>query len=364
MMMRVRQWIRSLWQRENSAGWQVFLLLPLRMLAIFYAFGIHMINLLYDRGCIKQQKLSCKAISIGNMTVGGTGKTPLVIMLANLLRHRGLKPAVLSRGYGGKSRQCTLVVSDGRNILASSGEAGDEPMLIGRLASGIPVIVGKDRASSGRYAVNNFGTDVVILDDGFQHRELFRDMDIVLLDSIAPFGNGFILPAGPLREPAGSLKRADLILLTRADSRERPLAERLRRLYPGKPVLASRHIPIELISGDRKNVFQLDYIKGKNVYAFAGIGDPNSFRDMITSLGGSLVFLIEYPDHYEYTAEDVDHISYNARQSLADIILTTEKDGIRLEGYKEFCSRLLLLRIEIEIIPDSKDLEDVLRDYL
>ncbi|GAI79803.1 unnamed protein product, partial [marine sediment metagenome] len=157
---------------------------------------------------------------IGNITVGGTGKTPTVIMLANLLKERGYRPAVLSRGYGGKKRSSISIISDGSNILAKPDEAGDEPALIAKSVNHVPVITGPNRFITGKYAIDHLGADVLILDDAFQHRSLFRDIDIVLLDGKRPFGNGFPLPRGSLREPKKALKRADIIVLTGTDREE------------------------------------------------------------------------------------------------------------------------------------------------
>ena len=171
-------------------------------------------NRLYDGGLLKQQKLPRPVISVGNLTVGGTGKTPTVIFIAHILKDHGYRPAVLSRGYGGSANAPVNVVSDGNRILMGWREAGDEPILIASAVPGIPVLTGSRRLLTGRAAVETFGADVLILDDAFQHRSLFRDIDMVLLDAARPFGNGFLLPRGPLREPRIPLRRADILLRT------------------------------------------------------------------------------------------------------------------------------------------------------
>ena len=217
--------IRNMWgdpRNEIRKPLHIFFYL----LSLPYGGAVRARNRLFDLGVLRQEKVGCPVVSVGNLTVGGTGKTPMVILLAGMLRDRGMRPAVLSRGYGGKSTSDVLVVSDGSQILAGPEEAGDEPVLIARRLKGIPVLAGAKRALTGRYARENFGVDVMVLDDGFQHRWIHRDLDIVLLDSRQPLGNGLLLPRGPLREPPSALERAGVVVFTRSEDSTGPLMDK------------------------------------------------------------------------------------------------------------------------------------------
>ena len=204
--------LRTIWYSETDASILNPLTLILSFLSLFYRSVVNLKNRMYDCGIFKQTRFPCKVISIGNITVGGTGKTPTVIMLAKSLKEKGYRPAVLSRGYGGKAKAPVNVVSDGSKILMEQIEAGDEPILIARAAEGIPVLTGPERIDTARFAIENLKANVLILDDAFQHRRIFRDVDIVILDRELPFGNGFLLPRGPLREPTTALNRAHFII--------------------------------------------------------------------------------------------------------------------------------------------------------
>ena len=201
--------IQDIW-KKNEKGYHP-LELFLRAVSPLYALSVGLRNYLYDKKISPQKRLPCKVISVGNIVVGGTGKTPMVIYLANLLQKKGFRPAVLSRGYMGKSKSPINIVSDGRRIFMKPEDCGDEPVLISQAAKGIPVLTGPKRFLTGQVALEKFGADVLILDDGFQHRQLARDVDIVLLKTQTPFGNGCLLPAGPLRESPRALKRAGII---------------------------------------------------------------------------------------------------------------------------------------------------------
>jgi len=205
------------------------------LLSLPYGGAVRARNRLFDSGFLEQQRIGCPVISVGNLTVGGTGKTPMVILLAGMLKDRGLRPAVLSRGYGGKNRADVLVVSDGMRVLAGPDEAGDEPVLIARRLGDVPVLAGPKRVITGRHALEHFSVDAILLDDGFQHRYLHRDLDIVLLDSRQPLGNGFLLPRGPLREPPSALARAGVIAFTRSKGGDaEPIDERLSSILSGR----------------------------------------------------------------------------------------------------------------------------------
>src|SRR2546422_4631912 len=213
------------------AGW---LLAPLIPLSRLYGLAMRARASLYARGLLKQQSLPCRVISVGNLTIGGTGKTPVVIALATALRDRGRKVGVISRGYKRRSRTSILEISDGRTLRGHPGDSGDEPFLIAQSCPGVPVAVGADRPRVGRYLVDRFDLDTLVLDDGFQHLALRRDMDILVLDAGAPFGNGYLLPRGRLREPLSAMERASAVLVTRASQAQR-LDELKTAVRPAAP---------------------------------------------------------------------------------------------------------------------------------
>jgi tetraacyldisaccharide 4'-kinase len=331
------------------------------LLSLPYGGAVRARNRLFDLGVLRQEKAGCPVVSVGNLTVGGTGKTPMVILLAGMLRDRGMRPAVLSRGYGGKSTSGVLVVSDGRQILAGPEEAGDEPVLIARRLKGIPVLAGAKRALTGRYARENFGVDVMVLDDGFQHRWIHRDLDIVLLDSRQPLGNGLLLPRGPLREPPLALERAGVVVFTRLQDSAGPVMDKdIYGILSGRPLLRTRIRPTNLVGADGTEI-PLSFLAGKKVFAFAGIAQPESFRQTVEVLGGIINGFRAFPDHHRYTAEDWGRIEHDAGLARADIVLATEKDLVKLQGIPQALTRIHGLAIETEILEGADRLEEALR---
>ncbi|MDP2838666.1 MAG: tetraacyldisaccharide 4'-kinase, partial [Syntrophales bacterium] len=221
-----------------------------------------------------------------------------------------------------------------------------EPILIARAAPGIPVLTGSRRLLAGRAAVETFGADVLILDDGFQHRSLFRNIDMVLLDAARPFGNGFLLPRGPLREPPDSLRRADILLRTGDAENKEPLRE-----AASLPSFRAIHKPQGLVAGGTRRIETVAALRGQKVFAFAGIGSPEAFRRSLTELGAAVVGFRVFPDHHPYDLSDIDKLRRLAAKSGAARIVTTEKDGIRLVDFPDFLAELFLLRIVMEISP-------------
>ncbi|MFZ4441135.1 MAG: tetraacyldisaccharide 4'-kinase [Syntrophales bacterium] len=342
----IDEMVQGIWNEAGAASLTAVLCPILRTLSLPYGGVVAVRNRLYDGGLLKQEKLPCPVISVGNLTVGGTGKTPAVIFMAHLLRDKGYRPAVLSRGYGGRANAPVNVVSDGNQILMRWREAGDEPILIARAAPGIPVLTGSRRLLTGRAAVETFGANVLILDDAFQHRSLFRDIDIVLLDAARPFGNGFLLPRGPLREPPDSLRRADILLRTGDAENEAPLREAALM-----PSFRAIHKPQGLVVGGTSRIETAAALQGQKVFAFAGIGFPEAFRRSLTGLGAAVVGFQVFPDHHPYDLSDIEALRRFAEKSGAARIVTTEKDGIRLADFPDFLAELFLLRIAMEITP-------------
>ena len=346
--------------------WALSLFSPwaLSLFSKCYGVAVSLRNEMYDRGIFKEEKLPCKVISVGNITVGGTGKTPMVIMLATLLKENGCKPVVLSRGYGGRSKSPVNIVSDGFRIMMGHVEAGDEPVLIAKSTEGVPVITGPRRTQTGRVAIEKLGADVLILDDGFQHRGIFRDINIVLLDRDKPFGNGYLLPRGPLREPPESMKRADLIIWRDSSPDGRYPIYQEQGIDKFLPVLSGHLRPKSLIRGNTGEAFPLEHIKGKRLCAFAGVGSPKSFRQTIESLGGMPVSFLPYPDHYRYSMEDLRNIREKASAAGAELIITTEKDGIRLADFPDFLQEIYMLQVEMEMLPSREIFENMILEEL
>jgi len=294
---------------------------------------------LYEKGLQKDQarlgkrrlKLPVPVISIGNLSTGGTGKTPLTIWMCEFLLATGYHPAVLTRGYGRRGGNPGPVPPIG-DAAELSEYFGDEPVMMSAYLPAVPVWVGRDRAASGRAALAQGTVDVLILDDGFQHLALERDLDIVLLDCRSPFGNGHVLPAGPLREPPSSLKRAHAFLITHVDdnSDSAPLAGELQRLFPAIEVFACRHRfrGIGLRAGGP--VLALDAFRDRRAVVFAGIGGPEGFFEDLRRAGIKTCRTFAFPDHHRYAASDLSMIFRAASEHNAGVIITTAKDWVRI----------------------------------
>ena len=287
---------------------------------------------LYQRGLLQRRRLSCRVVSVGNLTVGGTGKTPLAMDLALRLQRLGRRVCVVSRGYRGQAEKRGAVVSDGHRILASAAVAGDEPVLMARRLAGVPVLVGRDRWASGRCAEQRFGAEVLVLDDGFQHLRLARDLNLLLLDAGAPLGNGRLLPAGPLREPPSAARRADALVCIH----RWPSAGAAPAVMPaaGRPVLDVTLRPfLDRVldangppSGSRPAVD----LAGRRVMAFSGIAGNRRFFEAVAAMGATVVGDMGFADHHRYRAGDRVRIAAAARRTGADCLVTTAKDQARL----------------------------------
>ncbi len=313
--------------QEQTSGWVGFLQGMLIPLSLIYQFVMAVRSFLYAYGLITSRRLVRPVISVGNLTAGGTGKTPLVIHIVQHLSPQGLGFAVLSRGYKGKSTQTVNTVSDLEGIRLGSRESGDEPYLMAEKLPGTPVLVGRDRFALGREAVLRFDPDCLILDDGFQHLSLRRECNILLLDGDRPFGNGLCLPAGSLREGVSALRRADLIAISGDPSVE--VLSRVGALAPGVPV----HIVRFAASGLRRlpshEVESLSLLQGKRVMAFAGIARPERFFRGIEGAGAKLVHRRSFPDHHPYTGKEAASLLREGLEHKVDCLITTEKDAVR-----------------------------------
>jgi len=266
-----------------------------------------------------------KIISIGNISMGGTGKTPLTIMLAKHYISKGKKVCILSRGYKGNIGYDTNVISDGENILLGPDKAADEPYMMAVNCPGAVVITGKERVRSYEYAEKHFKPDIYLLDDGFQHKKMKRDIDICLLDHKKPISTGLMFPFGYLREPAFGIERADIVIFTRAEDDTIP--EKVMKYVKDKPVFFSNVSYAGIYNEEGKTDIAL---KGKKVFAFAGIASPKKFFRYVKSLGADLLGKKFYSDHHCYCGRETYVIERKAREMEAELILTTEKDYVKL----------------------------------
>ena len=325
-------------------------------------------NRLYDIEVLKTRRVEAPVISVGNLSVGGTGKTPFIIHLVERLRDlaapKKLNLGVVSRGYKGKAKN-TLLVSDRRRVIEGFTIAGDEPVLIAQSAKSTVVVVDHKRYRGAQFAVDEMKVKLVLLDDGFQHRQLHRDLDIVLLDAADPLGNRLVLPAGFLREPVSALTRADIIVLSKAHGDSEELAERASKLgdMRDKPVIITRLVPQFWRRMDQTELFSPEEIQGKKVAALAGIAKPESFFDTVRDLGADLLQPIPLPDHCKYSKSHLDNISRHFVRSRSEWLVTTEKDALKLPAIMRFLP-LYFLESKMEVVAGEELLDEELLKIL
>jgi tetraacyldisaccharide 4'-kinase len=315
----------------------------LRGAAIPYGLAVRLRNLLYNRGWLRSERVSAAVVSVGNLTVGGTGKTPCVEYVASFYRARVLRVAILSRGYG------------------STGGRNDEALVLEENLPDVPHLQGADRVALARTAIEELESEVLVLDDGFQHRRLFRDRDLVLIDATAPWGHGYLLPRGLLREPITGLRRAQVVVLTRCDQvgsdRRAELRHQIGRLAPGVVVVESTHRPVELVNSERATA-ALTVLREKPVAAFCGLGNPESFRRTLLDLGATVTAWRTYPDHHPYSRADVEELRAWARTLAADTnIVTTQKDLVKIGLTRLGDCPLWALRIRLHVEAGEVELE-------
>jgi tetraacyldisaccharide 4'-kinase len=330
--------------KRTSAFWGAFL----SAFSMVYRTVIFLRRIFYSLHIFNKKKIVCPVISVGNITLGGTGKTPLVIQTADLLSHYKKQVVVISRGYGRNNESDIIEVSDGSSVLVDTQTGGDEPVLIASKLHGIPVVVGKNRYQAASFAMERFRPDVVVLDDGFQHIQLKRDIDIVLVDARNPFGSGKLFPAGILREPLGALRRAHAILITNTDSTYdmNALKETVQRNTRAR-IFTSQQVPVDMIDYRSNDIKPLSALRGSKVLALSGIARPDSFSSLLTSLGADIVATCTYPDHFNYQRSDLAAVFQKAADEKVNMIVTTEKDAIRLKNLH--ADGIWALRIELSI---------------
>ena len=333
---------------------------------------------LYNVRILRDSTLGVQVIAIGNLTVGGTGKTPVVEKFARELRDAGRNVAILSRGYRSKPqpfhqwltnkilfREDTTpprVVSDGKSLLLDSEMGGDEPYMLASNLRDVVVLVDKDRVKSGRYAIEKFGCDTLLLDDGFQYWHLRgRRHDVVLVDRQQPFGNEFLLPRGTLREPPSHLARAHTIFITKSDGRTEELRRRIASLNSTAAVIECVHHPMyfeDVFSGQQQS---LEFIKGRKVASLSGIAQPESFEQSLVKLGAELVYSKRFADHHRFTQQEVLNAINRGKKRQAELIITTQKDAVRFPKLDRRDLPILWMRVEIKIVSGAEDFRDCVR---
>lgn len=328
---------------------------------------------LYENRILLNKPLGCLVVVVGNITVGGTGKTPVVEKFARTLTERGRKVAILSRGY--KSRNEPFykklwrklshaeedppkIVSDGSSVLLDSDLAGDEPFMLARNLPGVVVLCDKNRVKAGFYAIQKFGCDTLILDDGFQYLPLKGRLNLVLIDKTNPFGNQHLLPRGILREPIKHLSRASYIFLTKSKGeRDDVLVELIRENNPKAEIIECAHKPQYLQSVTSDDRLSLDALQGAKVGAFSGIASPESFENMLAEYGAVVNFNQRFLDHHRFTRYEIEHLYREASSVELDMIVTTEKDAVRLFLDIDPPVPVYYLRLEIDILSGEEDFE-------
>lgn len=358
--------------------------LPAKLfLGVLYGFSIIYRGLvdfqlnLYKWGLLKQVKLDCFVISIGNITVGGTGKTPTAKVLARYIQKLGYKVAILNRGYRAKWKGDVGIVSDGNKVFMSADEAGDEAYLLARSLPDIPVLIGTDRTITGKYAIDNFGVDVVILDDGYQHWQLKRDLNILLVDAINIFGNGHMLPRGTLREPLSHLDRADICLLTKVDQAAKgacnEIKQTLQKYNDHALIVESTHKPLcfieigNLFNREIRKVLPVNMMKGHRVIAMSAIGNPASFEQTLSDIGAVITESLRFPDHHDYTAAEIIEVMKQAEEQGAEAIIVTDKDAVKIPEEllkQERPIPIYIISIEVTFIDKPKEMFDFVQQKL
>ncbi len=330
---------------------------------------------LYRQRILRDQPLGCLVVVVGNLTVGGTGKTPVVEKFARSLQERGRKVAILSRGYRSKPepkykkfwRWLTQqpppppkVVSDGETVLLDSWQAGDEPYMLARNLPGVVVVVDKNRVKAGEYAIKHFGCDTLILDDGFQYLPLRGQLNLLLVDKSNPFGNQCLLPRGILREPVKHIRRASYVFLTKSDGEpDDELEQLIRQHKPDADIIECSHQPQYFCEVFGQGERPLTAVNGLRVATFSGIAVPESFEEFVRKLGANIVHNQRFLDHHRFTPFELERFFTQAKEAGAELVLTTEKDAVRLNqadipGDIPF----YFMRLEVDILKGGEDFDE------
>ncbi|MFU8781286.1 MAG: tetraacyldisaccharide 4'-kinase [Kiritimatiellia bacterium] len=350
------------------------LLLLLKALSRLYRLIVQTRIWCYNHGILRHHTLGCQVISVGNLTVGGTGKTPVVEIFARELQQAGRRVAILSRGYKkskpplikrltnkltlAENREPPRVVSDGKELLLDSHTSGDEPYMLASNLPDVAVLVDRDRVKSGRYAINRLNCDTLILDDGFQYLSLKPRVQIVLVDMTNPFSNENVLPRGILREPIKNIRRADFIFITKSDGKNAgAIIEQIRQYNQQAEIIECRHCPRYLKNVITLEQEPLDFLKNRNVVALSGIAAPHGFERSLETFGASLLETFRFADHHRYSQQELINIINAAAKAGADAIITTEKDAVRFPGLARCDVPIYFLRVDIEILRGAENFQ-------
>jgi len=343
----------------------------------FYRRAVQFRLWLYHTRIIRHRAIGCLVVSIGNLTCGGTGKTPVVEVFARTLSQKGRRVAVLSRGYRSREKRSFFtmlrqkfsskhmevpprVVSDGQNLLLDSMTAGDEPYMLASNLKNVVVLVDKDRVKSGLYAIEEFQTDTLILDDGFQYLKLKPHINIMLVDSTSPFHNHHVLPRGLLREPIKNTRRADYIFLTKSNGGNhlRHLRSFIRKHNRRAEIIECCHKPLYLEDVyDKENRKKLDILKGRRIAALSAIASPESFETFLSELGGNIICHRHFADHHRFRQQEMIDFINDAKRQNAELIVTTEKDAVRMPRLDRRDIPLYFLRVEIDILSGQENFD-------
>ena len=378
---RERYFLELIEGKRHSRG-DKFLLGFLFVASRFYRMAVQFRHWLFDKRFIRNHAVGCQVVSIGNLTCGGTGKTPVVEVFAKSLRKQGRKVAILSRGYRSKEQRSfwqklmggfssrkrevmpPRVVSDGHDLLLQSDTAGDEPYMLASNLRDVAVLVDKDRVNSALYAIDEYATDTLILDDGFQYLRLKAHINIVLVDSTAPFGNHYVLPRGLLREPIKNIRRADYVFLTKSNggSHLRHLKTFIRRHNRRAEIIECCHKPQYL-----ERVFSrgakrpLQSLKDCKVAAISAIAKPESFEAFLMQFGAEIVHTARYADHHRYSEQQILDFVKEAKASGAEMIVTTEKDAVRIPKLMREDIPFFFLRVQIDILSGQETFDQCIK---
>ena len=356
--------------RDQPLGIRV-LLAFLKAVSCIFGAVVAIRYFLYDAGIMRRYPLGIQVISIGNVTAGGTGKTPVTEIFARTLAAEGRKVAILSRGYRRKEAPWwqrvfmqvvtpPLVVSDGKHVLLDSAVGGDEPYMLASNLPGVAVVVDRNRVKAGRYAIKRLGCDTLILDDGFQYQKLKHSVEVVLVDSTNPFGNGHMLPRGVLREPARNLKRADIIFLTKCRGDVSAVKEEIRRYNGTAEIVECNHTPKSLKDVWSREEYPLSWLEGKTVCTLSGIASPKGFENSLRRLGAKVVWCERYADHHRYDPSEILYALNRTADMGSDALVTTEKDAVRFPRFETVPVKCLYLRIAIEILSGRENFNQII----
>jgi len=361
---------------DKGHGWRAQLLLwTLKQLSRIYRAAVQLRLFLYDKGILRHHMLGCQVISVGNVTVGGTGKTPVVEAFARELAREGRRVAILSRGYRKEEppwlqrfidritlrdlRRPPRVVSDGKELLLNSAMSGDEPYMLASNLPNVVVLVDRNRVKSGRHAIRTLGCDTLVLDDGFQYMHLKSRIQVVLVDKTNPFGNGNVLPRGLLREPVKNIKRATFLFITKSDGRDSSaLRAQLRALNPKAEIVECHHCARHLKNLFTEEVKDLEFLKGRKITVVSGIAVPSGFERELRDRGAAIIDNNRFADHHRYSQQEIIDIVNKSKEIGAEAIITTEKDAVRFPRLNRRDVPIYFLRVDIEILSGEEDFRD------